>query len=99
MTAQFDVSLVEAIGQPITFVIPPERRAQMIAAMRRGLGRSPLLFGVPAPVLRTSLRLIGRDELYERLTRSLVVDCSALRRIGWRPSVETLPVLAELMRG
>jgi UDP-glucose 4-epimerase len=77
----------------------PVSVAQMIAAMRRGLGRSPLLFGVPAPVLRSSLRLIGRDELYERLTRSLVVDCSALRGIGWRPSVETLAALTELMRG
>jgi hypothetical protein len=63
------------------------------------LGRSPRLFGVPAPVLRTSLRLIGRDELYARLTRSLVVDNSALCRIGWRPSVETATALAELMRG
>jgi nucleoside-diphosphate-sugar epimerase len=77
----------------------PVSVAQMIGAMRRGLGRSPLLFGVPAPLLRSSLRLVGRDELYERLTRSLVVDCSALRRIGWRPSVETLAALAELVRG
>jgi nucleoside-diphosphate-sugar epimerase len=85
-------TLIVADDAPVTV-------AQMIAAMRRGLGRSPLLFGVPAPVLRTSLRLVGRDELYERLTRSLVADCSALRRIGWLPSVETLPALAELMRG
>jgi nucleoside-diphosphate-sugar epimerase len=77
----------------------PVSVAQMIGAMRRGLGRSPLLFGVPAPLLRSSLRLVGRDELYERLTRSLVVDCSALRRIGWRPSVETPAALAELVRG
>jgi nucleoside-diphosphate-sugar epimerase len=77
----------------------PVSVAQMIAAMRRGLGRSPLLFGVPAPVLRSSLRLVGRDELYERLTRSLVVDSSALRRVGWRPSVETPTALVELMRG
>ncbi len=77
----------------------PVSVAQMIAAMRRGLGRSPLLFGVPAPLLRSSLRLIGREEIYERLTRSLVVDTSALRQIGWRPSVETLAALAELVRG
>jgi nucleoside-diphosphate-sugar epimerase len=72
--------------------------AQMIAAMRLGLGRRPHLISVPDPVLRASLRLLGRSELYERLTGSLVADPSALMRIGWRPSVETTAGLADLMR-
>jgi nucleoside-diphosphate-sugar epimerase len=72
--------------------------AQMIASMRLGLGRKPRLMPLPAPVLRASLRLLGKPELYERLTGSLVADPSALMRIGWRPSVETPSGLAELMR-
>ena len=72
-----------------------------LVVLNREIDVTPILGSVrvPALVLRSSLRLIGRDELYERLTRSLVVDCSALRGIGWQPSVETLPALAELMRG
>ncbi|MBV9969625.1 MAG: NAD-dependent epimerase/dehydratase family protein, partial [Xanthobacteraceae bacterium] len=85
-------TLIVADDAPVT--VP-----EMISAMRRGLGRNPLLFSLPAPVLRSSLRLVGRDELYDRLTRSLVVDSSALRRIGWQPSVATLGALAELVRG
>jgi nucleoside-diphosphate-sugar epimerase len=72
--------------------------AQMIASMRHGLGRKPRLIPVPVPVLRASLRLLGKPELYERLTGSLVADSSALMGIGWRPSVETPAALAELMR-
>jgi hypothetical protein len=70
----------------------------MIAAMRRGLERKPLLVSVPAPVLRAALRLAGRGEFYDRLMGTLVVDCAALSAVGWRPSVETSPALAELMR-
>ena len=71
---------------------------QMIAAMRKGLGRKPHLVPVPAPVLRTALRLAGKPELYDRLMGSLVVDCAALGEVGWQPSIETPAALAELMR-
>ena len=62
------------------------------------LGRSPWLIPAPAPTLRPFLSLAGRPELYEQLTGSLVVDASALRRVGWRPSTETAAGLADLMR-
>jgi nucleoside-diphosphate-sugar epimerase len=76
----------------------PLRIPEMVAAMRRGLGRSPWLIPAPAPTLRPFLSLAGRPELYEQLTGSLVVDASALRRVGWRPSTETAAGLADLMR-
>jgi nucleoside-diphosphate-sugar epimerase len=102
-------NLVEAIGavlaapdplrRPLIVADPePVTVAEMVAAMRRGLGRSPLLIPVPTPAFRPFLSLAGRPELYEQLTGSLMVDTAALRRVGWRPSTETAAGLARLMR-
>ena len=89
----------EPLRRPLIVADPePVSVPEMVAAMRRGLGRSPRLVPVPAPALRAFLSLAGRPEIYERLTGSLVVDCSALRRIGWQPSTETAAGLADLMR-
>ncbi len=81
------------VADPAPLTVP-----QMIAAMRKGLGRKPRLVPVPAPVLRGALRLAGKAQLYDRLMGSLVVDCAALSEVGWRPSVATPAALAELMR-
>jgi nucleoside-diphosphate-sugar epimerase len=87
------------LRRPLIVADPePLRIAEMVAAMRRGLGRSPRLIPVPASALRPFLSLAGRPQLYEQLTGSLVVDASALRRVGWRPSTETAAALADLMR-
>jgi nucleoside-diphosphate-sugar epimerase len=89
----------EPLRRPLIVADPePVSVPEMVAAMRRGLGRSPRLVPVPAPALRAFLSMAGRPEIYERLTGSLVVDPSALRRIGWRPSIETAAGLADLMR-
>jgi nucleoside-diphosphate-sugar epimerase len=101
-------NLVEAIHAVLTTQAPlrrplivadpePLRIGEMVAAMRRGLGRSPRLISVPASALRPLLSLAGRPELYQQLTGSLVVDASALGRVGWRPSTETAAGLADLM--
>src|SRR5262249_33100186 len=58
---------------------------EMIAAVRRGLGRSAGLVPVPQALLRTALRASGRMEIYERLAGSLVADPAALLRLGWEP--------------
>jgi UDP-glucose 4-epimerase len=89
----------EPLRRPLIVADPePVTVADMVAALRRGLGRSPRLIPVPAPALRPFLSLAGRPELYEQLTGSLVVDTAALRRVGWRPSTQTAAGLAELMR-
>jgi nucleoside-diphosphate-sugar epimerase len=72
--------------------------AEMIAAMRRGLGRRPHIFSLPPRLLELSLRNAGRDYVYERLAGSLVVDPSALTRIGWTPPLATADGLSQLMR-
>jgi len=70
----------------------------MVAAMRRGLGRRPGLFPVPDIVLQTALRALGRTEWHQRLAGSLVADASALRRLGWTPRIQTPDGLSALMR-
>jgi UDP-glucose 4-epimerase len=71
--------------------------AEMIAAMRRGLGRRPNVFSFPARLLELSLHTTGRDDAYERLSGSLVADPSALAQIGWTPPLATPAGLSRLM--
>jgi nucleoside-diphosphate-sugar epimerase len=82
------------VADPAPLSIP-----QMIAAMRRGLGRRPGLFRVPAPLLEAALRAAGRLEVYERLAGPLVADAAALARLGWVAPVATASGLEQLMRG
>jgi nucleoside-diphosphate-sugar epimerase len=72
--------------------------AEMITAMRNGLGRRPNVFPLPATVLELLLRVGGRESIYERLAGSLVADPSALMSTGWAPPVATSAGLARLMR-
>jgi UDP-glucose 4-epimerase len=72
--------------------------AEMIAAMREGLGRRPNVFPLPAALLRWMLHASGNDEIYARVSGSLVADPTALLRLGWRPPLATRAGLAALMR-
>jgi nucleoside-diphosphate-sugar epimerase len=72
--------------------------AQMIAAMRQELGRQPNVFPFPVALFELLLRAAGREEIYQRLSGSLVADPSALMSLGWAPPVATPAGLAGLMR-
>ena len=70
---------------------------EMIAALRRGLGRWPNVFPFPAEILELLLRAAGREEIYQRLAGPLIADPSALINLGWAPTVTTPIGLAKLM--
>lgn len=72
--------------------------AEMIAAMRQGLGRRPGVFWLPPSFLRLPLRAAGHQDDYELLASPLVADASALMQLGWAPPVATPAGLAALMR-
>ena len=72
--------------------------AEMVTALRRGLGRKGGLIPVPPSLLKMALRAAGRAEIYQRLAGSLVADPSALMRLGWTPPVATPEGLAALAR-
>jgi nucleoside-diphosphate-sugar epimerase len=72
--------------------------AEMIAALRHGLGHRPNVFPLPATLLELLLRAASREDIYERLAGPLVADPSALMSIGWTPPLATEAGLAQLMR-
>jgi UDP-glucose 4-epimerase len=82
---------VVADPQPLTV-------ADMIAAMRRALGRGPNLFPVPDAILELAFRTAKREESYARLSGALVADPSALMSIGFAPQLTTPDGLAKLMQ-
>jgi UDP-glucose 4-epimerase len=89
----------EPLRRPLIVADPePLTVAGMIAALRSGLGRRPGVFSVPSALLRGACRALGREEVYDRVAGPLVVDASALHRLGWRPLVSTPAGLAALMR-
>jgi nucleoside-diphosphate-sugar epimerase len=72
--------------------------AEMIGALRRGLGRRPNVLPFPAALLETLLRAAGREEIYRRLAGSLVADPAALLGLGWMPPLATPDGLVRLMQ-
>lgn len=71
---------------------------EMVAALRRGLGRRPGLVPVPVLMLRAACRVSGHAEAFRRLAEPLVVDAAALAALGWTPAVTTAEGLEQLAR-
>jgi len=71
---------------------------EMIAAMRDGLGRRPGIFPMPPVLVALLLRSLGQEEIYQRMSGSLVADPSALIKLGWAPAVTASDGLRMLMR-
>jgi UDP-glucose 4-epimerase len=69
---------------------------QMVAAIRRGLGRAPMLLPAPTGLLAAAARLGGREEAIARLSGALEASPAALLDLGWRPPVATPDGLAAL---
>jgi UDP-glucose 4-epimerase len=72
--------------------------ADLVAAMREGLGRSPHLVKVPLGGVKRLLKTVGREADWERIAGDFVVDASKLMGIGWQPEVETRAGIARMMR-
>jgi len=89
----------QVLRRPLIVADPePLSIAQMITAIRAGLGRRRGLIPVPSAILHAGFRLVGRGELYRRLAEPLVGDPARLRELGWVPRVTTSDALAVLAR-
>ncbi|MPZ55405.1 MAG: NAD-dependent epimerase/dehydratase family protein [Rhizobiales bacterium] len=87
------------LRRPLIVADPePLALAEMIVAMRNGLGRRPGLFPMPEALLQAICGAAGHADLYRRVAGPLVADASALRGLGWVPTVATQAGLAALMR-
>jgi UDP-glucose 4-epimerase len=111
LTAQRSLLALENLAEAVVFALTPAcptRRAftvsdpepigvaQMLAAMRSGLGRDPGLIPIPASWLRLAARLAGKEEAFAKLSGSLIARPDGLLRAGWRPRVQTAAALARL---
>ncbi|WP_157015023.1 NAD-dependent epimerase/dehydratase family protein [Mesorhizobium xinjiangense] len=76
----------------------PMSTADIVTAFRRGLGRSPGLFALPAPLLAAGLKTAGLGAIWSRLSGSLVADPSALTATGWLPVEDSRPGLERIAR-
>jgi UDP-glucose 4-epimerase len=71
---------------------------EMIAAMRDGLGRRPNILPAPPALIGLLLRSLGQEQIYRRMSGSLVADPSALMNLGWAPPLTASDGLCRLMR-
>jgi UDP-glucose 4-epimerase len=102
-------NLVAAVGLVLdakqaandTFLVAdqePISVAELVAAMREGLRRSPHLVKVPPGAVKRLLRSVGREADWERIAGEFVVDASRLMGIGWRPAISTHDGIVKMMR-
>jgi UDP-glucose 4-epimerase len=70
--------------------------AEIVAALRRGLGRPARLFPFPPALLKAAFSAAGRSADWERLGGSLVANPAKLIAVGWRPDADTLGSLARM---
>ncbi len=73
--------------------------AEILGALRQGLGRPPGTFRVPQKPIEQALRFFGRAADLERLFGDLRVSTSALQTTGWRAVVPVREGLAAAIRG
>ncbi len=74
----------------------PLNVAEIIGALRLGLGRRAGLFYVPPPLLKATLAALKPQIEVDTLFNSLVADPAALRALAWTPPVATQQGLAAL---
>jgi len=72
--------------------------ADLVAAMREGLGRPPHLVKAPLGAVMRLMKSFGKEAEWERISGSFVVDVAKLMGIGWRPSVATRDGIVRMMR-
>jgi UDP-glucose 4-epimerase len=104
-TGNIASAVIHALAEPKCARAPflvadpqPATVAEMIAALRRGLGRGPRLFTLPSPALAAAAHLARRGEAWQRLVGNLVADTAALQATGWRPGEVTAEALAAAVR-
>ncbi len=82
---------VVADPQPISF-------ADLVTALRAGMGKSPGLIAVPPRLVGAGLAAVGRSQIWNQLDGEMIVDPAKLIATGWRPDPDTKAALAAMTR-
>jgi nucleoside-diphosphate-sugar epimerase len=84
-----------------TFIVSdpePITLAEMFATLRDAVGRSPGLIPIPPFAVRAMVIATGRQALWDRIGRELVVSSAKLQKAGWSPPVETKAGLRAMVK-
>ena len=76
----------------------PMTLTEIFKMLRKIQGRPLFSVKVPSAVMRISLWICGRSDLWSRFNGDLVVDTSKLEAAGWRPATDTFGGLRQMMR-
>lgn len=72
---------------------------ELIKHLAGAIGRKPRLFPVPLSLSRAMLKVVGRDDLYQRLFGSLQINTDSARRLlGWTPPMTVAEAMEEMGR-
>jgi nucleoside-diphosphate-sugar epimerase len=98
-------AIVFALNNPVTigetYLVAdskPRTMSEIFAMLRKMQGRSLTSIYVPQVIIRLSLMMCGRNDLWLRFSGDLVVDTSKLESAGWHPAVDTYQGLLGMMR-
>lgn len=72
--------------------------ADLVTAMREGLGRSPHLMRVPVGAVKRLMATFGKEAEWDRLSGNFIIDAGKLRDLGWNPRVKTYEGIVAMMR-
>jgi UDP-glucose 4-epimerase len=72
--------------------------ADLVAAMREGLGRPPHLVKAPLGAIKRLMKAFGKEADWERISGDFVIDASRLRGIGFSPAISTRDGIVRMMR-
>lgn len=80
----------EPLPGPLIVADPhPVTLAELIAEMRRAMGRRPLLAPVPQQALKFAFSALGAGDLWQRLGGAMAADPARLLSLGWSPPSAT----------
>lgn len=101
LASAIDLALISARAEGEIFLVAdpePISVADLVVAMREGLGRQPHLARVPLGAVKRLMATFGKEAEWERLSGSFVINAAKLRGIGWLPRIETPEGIAKMMR-
>ncbi len=99
LLAAIHLALEAPAARNETFIVAdptPLTLAEIVTALRAAEGRASGLFPVPSPLLGFAMKMMGRDDEWQRLGGTLVADPGKLVNAGWNPVIDTQAGLREM---